>query len=478
MSSYVRSLVSKKKKRFNEDGFDLDLTYITDNIIAMGYPAENVEGMYRNNMSDVVRFLDLKHKNKYKVYNLCSERTYDKSKFHNRVAHYPFADHNAPPMELIKPFCVDIHNWLQADSENVAVVHCKAGKGRTGVMICAYLLYSGMQKHAKDALQFYGAARTSNSKGVTIPSQLRYVSYFEKIIKDGIDYLPQTVFLISIRLSPMPKFSSPAVYANIKDLGAVTFNPVFTLTIGSTKIYSSSKASVISKQGDTFTISVGKPIPLCGDVKVDFYHKSSMQKEKTFHFWFNTSFIQDGRHLLLTKSEIDKANKDKLHKIYDQNFKLELEFADTESIHKQQLPNVPPRTSSKSDIVASSGSSSNGGGNISSRQRPSGSAAQLARTHNDSQTSLDVVASDRATDDPFEYDAGDLEEESSQASGKHSQSPDGKSSSLRVEQQQDGNGGDIQVAVDGDMDDNLDMGMTVATVATVESDTVIESREI
>jgi phosphatidylinositol-3,4,5-trisphosphate 3-phosphatase/dual-specificity protein phosphatase PTEN len=46
-----------------------------------------------------------------------------------------------PPL-LRFSFVEDVARWLYDHPQNVAAVHCKAGKGRTGLMIAAYLLWA------------------------------------------------------------------------------------------------------------------------------------------------------------------------------------------------------------------------------------------------------------------------------------------------------------------------------------------------
>ena len=205
---YIKSLVSRSKSRFCYDGFDLDLTYITPKIIAMGFPSTSIEGIYRNNMEDVKRFFEKRHKNSYKVYNLCGEKTYPKGTFYKQ-SYYPFPDHEPPPLNLLIPFCEDAKAFLEENEKNVVAIHCKAGKGRTGTFVCALMIYINLFKTADEALAYYGIMRVGDGRGVTIPSQIRYVNYFAEMLDKNIDIKvnQKKIIIRKIKLSNAPGFS-------------------------------------------------------------------------------------------------------------------------------------------------------------------------------------------------------------------------------------------------------------------------------
>jgi len=59
MKSLIRNLVAGPKKKTPYNGEELDLTYITDRVIAMAYPASNfIEKAYRNSITDVANYLN------------------------------------------------------------------------------------------------------------------------------------------------------------------------------------------------------------------------------------------------------------------------------------------------------------------------------------------------------------------------------------------------------------------------------------
>jgi len=222
-------------------------------------------------------------------------------------------------LEMVFKFCENVKKWLSINERNVAVIHCKAGKGRTGVMICSYLLFGREWPTAKDALQFYAAMRTYNQKGVTIPSQIRYVYYMGQVMSRFSGNQPpnSTVILKSIVLSHAPKG------INVADIK-------FNIYVQKTLIYTyqdsdktdlpdlSESKSLNPKENFGVTFDT-KRLPLCGDIKIFFYNKK--EEHKLFHFWFNTSFVENS--VILQKSELDSI-KDKHHKVFKENFQLEL----------------------------------------------------------------------------------------------------------------------------------------------------------
>lgn len=181
-----RKAVSGSKRRIRKDGFDLDMAYIAPRIIIHGFPAAGLEHIYRNPRLEIRRFMDKYHKDHYKMYNFCCEygRGYDPSVFHGRVERYPFKDHNTPPLETMAAFANSVKAWLEADEQNVVNMHCKAGKGRAGLMGCVALIRTGVAQSAVEALEIYDRERVTNNKGLTVTSQRKFVVFYEKLWRE------------------------------------------------------------------------------------------------------------------------------------------------------------------------------------------------------------------------------------------------------------------------------------------------------
>lgn len=179
-----RAAVSQNKSRFRQDGFDLDLSYVTTRIVVHGFPATGIEHLYRNPRTEVQRLLDKYHANQYKVYNFASEpgRTYPAQLFHGRVERFPFADHTCPPLESVVDFCESAKAWLDTDEANVVSLHCKAGKGRAGIMAACLMVRMG--ETAEAALATFDATRVWDAKGLTVVNQRKWVFMYERLIKE------------------------------------------------------------------------------------------------------------------------------------------------------------------------------------------------------------------------------------------------------------------------------------------------------
>ncbi|CAD5333469.1 unnamed protein product [Arabidopsis thaliana] len=359
-NSYLRNLVSKKRRRLIIGGYDLDMSYISDKLLAMSFPAERMRAVYRNPLWQVKSVLDMRHPDHYKVYNLCIEESYDPENFYGRVERFPFDDNHVPSLKMIQLFCESVHSWLSLDPKNIA-----AGKGRTGLMVSAYLVYGGMS--AEEALEMYASRRTTNNNGVSIPSQRRYVKYWSDLLSFSKKGPPEVKLpqehsreLLRIRLYDTANVDSVFfVVSELQEVPNEMYRPSVELARGCCRQFkkgycrSSSPRYYISHvncdseedeevtdgeephlvvQMDTESSIIDektcldfyfdKPVRVSGDIRITFYQK--MIGSRLFYTCFNTAFITNGL-LQFSIGELDKVGGNG-RSISGPDFSLELLF--------------------------------------------------------------------------------------------------------------------------------------------------------
>ena len=291
----------------------------------MSYPADGVESAYRNRSDDVASMLNTYHPTHYLIFNL-SERQYDAAKFSNSVEHVPFPDHHAPPLPLLLLTCHKIDLWLNKDPENVVVIHCLAGKGRTGTVIAAYLVFSGLFSEADEGMNYYASKRSINNWGVTGPSQRRAVNYLAEVISKNLTPPFDPLFISTITIEGVPRLDGD-LQNGIPPPFFVIYNnndPMNVIKLFDTRY--SKQPPCITQETTSLSWEVKKEIQ--GDILVNFMHSPS--KFFGFHdqmlgrFSFYTGMLT-GNTITFTQSEIDEANSNTDGR-FPPNFKVILEF--------------------------------------------------------------------------------------------------------------------------------------------------------
>jgi len=328
----IRSAVSADRIRFKDGEYDLDLTYITDSIIAMAIPGEGVETTWRNNINEVASMLSHYHAGSFMIYNL-SEKQYDYSKFNDMCLEFPFPDHHPPPLDVLFKVILSMENWLAASPDHVAVVHCKGGKGRTGTVVACYLTFSGLFSDPEEALEYFAAKRSAISYGVTQPSQLRYVRYFSKILENRLQPVPKRLYVHRIIINEIPDFGQKhrgfCPYLELYDASVIPKRLVWSTPEETVRPYSKEEGLVIWDLSDRI-------VSMEGDVLIQAIHRRRKftgdaqrrgQKKRTidlFRCSFHTSFASEGI-MQFSVDQLDGIKKSHLNR-YPANFQLQIIF--------------------------------------------------------------------------------------------------------------------------------------------------------
>lgn len=324
----VRKMISGTRSRYSDSRYNLDLTYVNQQVIAMGLPSEGLESYYRNDIEEVSQFLRERHGENYKVWNL-SERDYDVGKFPEVVITRGWRDHYACPFRLLIHLTDEVDEYLKADKECAAVIHCKAGKGRTGTVICCLLLKRREYQTVVGVMKYFYEKRSGVSDpvdGVNRPSQIRSLNYYnqylelkkkhEKTEKEEFEFdFLQPVLLDKLEIinNRTGEFVSGCEKGNLSLRVVRTFCDDENIYQVKYETFEEFRKCEVEKKSDKSRNKITfffNDFEVRGDMLVEGLMN---QKKQVFRFQFLSSFHTDAKPLHMKQREIDTLFNKKKH---------------------------------------------------------------------------------------------------------------------------------------------------------------------
>uniref|UniRef100_A0A060TAK7 phosphatidylinositol-3,4,5-trisphosphate 3-phosphatase n=1 Tax=Blastobotrys adeninivorans TaxID=409370 RepID=A0A060TAK7_BLAAD len=293
VAAILRYIVaSPRNPYYTDNGLQsLDLAYITPRIIVSSMPtSEYIRSWYRTPAGELKRFLESRHGSNWKIWNLRAEISgeYDDKVFDYRVERFPFPDHNPPPFALLISAVESLSKFLGSDDRNVAVIHCKAGQGRSGTISCAYLMVC-CNATSQQAIDLFTdkRMRPGFGPGVSIASQRRYLDYVGQWLDNGKRYESNTI----VKLDSIVLTDCKYADLNVQVAG---------FTHSGRKIDVKYTFSPGHRAGDLIlTLPTHTKLYLGPDVQVSVWHSKGPGRfvtHSTAHVWFNVYFeLQKGQ---------------------------------------------------------------------------------------------------------------------------------------------------------------------------------------
>uniref|UniRef100_A0A8C9XGX4 Tensin 3 n=1 Tax=Sander lucioperca TaxID=283035 RepID=A0A8C9XGX4_SANLU len=302
-----------------EEGYELDLTYITERIIAVSFPRGCTEEIYSHNLKDVTRMLKSKHADNYLIINL-SEKRHDLTKMNPKTLDTGWPDMHAPPLDKICTICKAMESWLNADPLHVVVIHCRGGKGRIGVVISSFVHFTDVSASADQALDRFAMRKYYDDKvsALMTPSQKRYVWILNSLLSGSMKINASPLFLHCVILHGIPNFDATGVLSvNICDCFQTHFKSLLCCFCFS---------HIGPGHRDRVCITLEPAQLLKGDIMIKCYHKGDVtsDREVIFRLQFHTGAVQ-GYNLMFEKEDMETANKDPRFADYG---KVELVFSE------------------------------------------------------------------------------------------------------------------------------------------------------
>jgi len=279
-------------------------------------------------------------------------------------------------------------------------VHCKAGKGRTGTVCCAWLLYAQRCSNDRVAMRTFAGQRSDSEKGgigVDTPCQKRYVRYIHEYLARTKAYF-QSNIPCSMPRPPCIKLDELFLCDMFTDQHMMAGKHVHC----SICVYNEKMADcweevflsdaiafpeVIGTAARCCVINTAYPrldlnrTVACGDVKLTVHkgrphravgcldqqlHVAGTEPGTHFFIIFHTAFMDENniectrlgeQHMMtIGKNMVDKAWKDKKGKVFNKEGQLQLRYticgAEVEYVSPQDAEDLDISDDVESDLEA------------------------------------------------------------------------------------------------------------------------------